>query len=109
MDSVGNNLRLKFYNEVMQQRKGEGGKKTRQVEVYEKIRSGESLTVKLRSKRTIGEKRLQGDEKNIKRNKRLHSNLRSEIFQDRGMTEVGNTSEEATIRKCGRKTSRPEI
>lgn len=25
------------------------------------------------------------------------------------MTEVGNTSEEATIRKCGRKTSRPEI
>lgn len=113
MDSVGSNLRLKFYSEVMLQRKGEGAKfflkKTTQVEVYGKIRLGESLTVKLRSKRTFGKKRLQRDEKNKKRNKRLHSNLRSEIFQDREMTEMGNTSEEATVRKCGRKISRPEI
>lgn len=31
MDSVGNNLRLKFYNEIIIQRDGEGAKKNHEL------------------------------------------------------------------------------
>lgn len=41
---------------------------------------------------------------NIRRkDKNTNSNLRSEILQDRGRREEGDTREEATIKKCGGK------